>query len=130
MSETNDLRPLDLWVLFPEIFRQAVGLPEHFEISHNRVNRLLISHKRIVIHTGYIAFDLFNRSQISPTSRGGLLRDIDQILFDLFPIARFECPARLVLSIMPIRDEAQANAPAHAQSRNQLHAPATVRFSN
>jgi hypothetical protein len=62
MSETNNLRPFDFWVLRPEILRQAVGgLSDDFEVSHDRVNGLLISHKRIVIHTGYIAFDLFNR---------------------------------------------------------------------
>ena len=62
MSETNNLRPVDFWVLPPEILRQRVsGLYDDFEISHDRVNGLLICHKRIMNHPRYIAFDLFNR---------------------------------------------------------------------
>ena len=48
MSETNYLRPVDFWVLPPEILRQAVsGLSDDLEISHDRVNGLLICHKRM-----------------------------------------------------------------------------------
>jgi hypothetical protein len=36
MSETNNLRPVDFWVLPPEILRQAVsGLSDDLEISHD-----------------------------------------------------------------------------------------------
>jgi hypothetical protein len=58
MSETNNLRPVDFRVLPPEILRQAVsGLSDDLEF---RTTESMV-HKRIVIHSRYIAFDLFNR---------------------------------------------------------------------
>ena len=62
VPQTNNFGPFDLGVLGLEILRQPVGgLSDDLQVSHDRINGLLIFYKSIVIHTRHIAFDLFNR---------------------------------------------------------------------